>query len=1090
MARALAVLAAVVLLAVPAAAAADTVAIDFEAPSPAPPAWSNTGNGTVVDDAYLSSAFTSFLAADPGFRPYRNTAAGNARSGTVVADVGGDVCFADTGDASGCEFPTPGSSGRLTRTAQKVTLYAGLFTNYGNPAANVTAQLVAFRANGSVAATGAAVPIFAGPFTTAVTVTSAAPDIARWELRVDGTDKTGAAVGFDDLTMDFPAGSLPDFSLSTAGDVRAVLQGQTTDVPVQITRLNGSSGPVRFSVGGLPAGVTAVVVPNPVSGAPDTATVRLTAAPDAPAFEVPRDITVTADPQGDGAVGPGPRAITVPLRVAEDFGLRADGATTAAVPACTAVDVPFTLMRDRAFGGTVTLAAENLPAGVTAQILPGTTIAPGGNFFVTGTLRLTGSAAQPAARTVTLRASSPGAPDKTLAVTVTSAAGAATLDRVVGLTPRAMQPGTAIHVTGNGFCPGTRVRAGNTLAETDAVLDPDGHGLTFTVPRFATPGAVTILPPGRSVFTTTNALQVKTFRGTYGFPFHNFAYGTLSIDELTDEFGAGDLFITVNPCWPFGTCRVNTGILNPVAAVAWGVLNIALHSTGGHCFGISRGVQELMARKTPYARFSGTATVPYELPAAAGPSPGLSDWLDAKHAAQGSSEFLNAWAGRSQSVASQVQRARSELAAGRFPLITLAHGGLTDGEGHAMLVYDVQSAAGGGTDLYVYDNNRQQGADELDDPSGHRNIENASVVHTTAHGWSFDSWSGGDDGKLFVVPFSAIPDDPSLPGLSDLVTIPALMIFGSGGAARTADATAGAQYLPALDDHAAPGANGFLAFPKGARPSHELVGVKRGSYSEVLTGDGAAAGVSGVETRKGVKDTVSGSVSGNPRVDFASGAARALDLTLATGDAKRGTTATISARSARGGSERASLTPGGALSYAHDGRATSFTFTLTKVRAGGGGVTFTSPALRAGDGDRVSVRPVGGDLTRVRVTTRRRGGATSVRIVRTRATRGAGRLKVGPAALKGRRATARATISGLKARGVVGAVLRITRGGRAIARRTTTIARAANGRRALTFTVPELARGTYRFRVDARLVTGDGRAATTRRSSTATVRVR
>ena len=493
---------------------------------------------------------------------------------------------------------------------------------------------------------------------------------------------------------------------------------------------------MALSVSGLPTGVTAQVVPDPVPAG--TATVRLTAAADAPAFDVPRDVTIIGDPQGDGAVGQGARSVTVPVRVAAPFGLRADGATTAAVPPCTSVDVPFTLMRDRAFTGTVTLAAEHVPAGVTAQVLPGTTIAPGGNFYVTGTLRLTGTAtAPPAATAVTLRATSPGAADRTLAVTVTPAAPSAALDQTVGLTPRALAPGTSIHVSGNGFCPGTRVRSGPTA--TDAVVDPDGRGLTFTVPRFATPGTVEVQPPpGRAAYRTTNALDVRTFRGTYGFPFDNFDYGTLGIDELTDEFGADDLFITVNPCWPWGSCRVNTGVLDPVAAVVWGVLNIALHSTHGHCFGISRGIEELMERKTPYARFSGTARVPYELPSATGPSSGLSDWLDAKHAAQASSEFLNAWAGRDEHVAAQVARARTELAAGRFPIVSISAGGVTDGKGHAMLIYDAVPTADGGTDLYVYDNNRPQTpgrAGRRVRPSG---AEQVSVIHTTAHGWSFN----------------------------------------------------------------------------------------------------------------------------------------------------------------------------------------------------------------------------------------------------------------------------------------------------------------------------------------------------------------
>jgi hypothetical protein len=1082
MARALLIgVLAVVAVVVP-TAAADTVAIDFETPPPAPPAWDGSGNGTLVTDAYLDSAFTTFVASDFGFRPFRNVAPGHARSGSVVADVGPDICYPDTGDAGGCEFAVGGSSGRLTRTAQKVTLYAGLFSDFGNPSADVTAQLIAYRANDTVAATGAAVPLHAGPFDAQVTVASAAPDIARWELHVGGSANVGAAVGFDDLTMDFPTNSIPDFSLSATHDVQGLLAGLTTDVPVAITRLNGSSGPVALSVSGLPAGVTAQVVPNPAPGG--GATVRLTAAPDAPAFDVPRDVTITGDPQGDGDVGQAPRSITVPVRVAAPFGLRADGATTAPVPACASIDVPFTLMRDRAFGGTVTLAAENLPQGVSAQILPGTTIAPGGNFYVTGTLRLTGSAVIPPTRDVTLRATSPGAADQTLAIRVSAAAGRGTLDQTVGLTPRALKPGTTIHVSGPGFCPGTTVRSGPL--PVPATADADGRGLTFTVPRFAMPGAVTITPPagGFPAYTTTNALDVRTFRGTYGFPFKNYDYGTLGIDELTDEFGADDLFITINPCWPFGSCRINTGVLDPVAAVVWGVLNIALHSTHGHCFGMSRAVQELIARKTPYARFSGTATVPFELPSATGPSSGLSDWLDAKHAAQGSSEFLNAWAGRDSKVAAQVARARAELAAGRFPIITLAHGGITDGEGHAMLVYDVQPAADGGTDLYVYDNNRPQTAAEIGDASQHRGAEEASVVHTTAHGWTFGAWSGGDDGKLFIAPFSTIPDNPSLPGLTDLASIPALLIFGSDGAARTADATEGAQLLPALDDSAAPGANGFLVIPKGRAPRHELVGVKTGSYSEVATGRGTAAGVAGVDTAKGVKDTVSADVTGTPSVAFTSGAARALDLTIAKGD----TAATVSTHAARGGRERASVTAGGALSYAHTGRATSVTFTVTRVRRDGGGTTFVSPSLRVGDGGRISARPAAGG--RMRITMRRRDGSATTRLVRSRPVPGAGRVRVGAVKGSGRRATARMTIAGLKGRAVLGAVLRVQRGGRAVTRATTTITRARNGAATVRFALPKLGRGTYRFMIDARLATSEGRATTVTARRAATIRVR
>jgi hypothetical protein len=182
------------------------------------------------------------------------------------------------------------------------------------------------------------------------------------------------------------------------------------------------------------------------------------------------------------------------------------------------------------------------------------------------------------------------------------------------------------------------------------------------------------------------------------------------------------------------------------------------------------------------------------------------------------------------------------------------------------------------------------------------------------------------------------------------------------------------------------------------------------------------------------------------------------------------------------------VTAGGALSYAHHGRATSVTFTVTRVRRDGGGTTFVSPSLRVGDGGRIGARPAGDG--RMRITLRRRDGSTTTRVVRSRPVPGAGRVRVGAVKRAGRRATARVTIAGLRGRAVLGAVLRVRRGGRAIARRTATIKAARNGAATVRFTLPKLARGTYRFTVDARLATSEGRATTVTAHRATRIRVR
>ena len=94
-------------------------------------------------------------------------------------------------------------------------------------------------------------------FTTPVSVTSAAADIARFAVVADGNGAIGAKTGFDDLTLTYPENALPDVTLSVPPGEIALAPGASRDIPVTVTRLNGSAGPLTFTATGLPAGVTA-----------------------------------------------------------------------------------------------------------------------------------------------------------------------------------------------------------------------------------------------------------------------------------------------------------------------------------------------------------------------------------------------------------------------------------------------------------------------------------------------------------------------------------------------------------------------------------------------------------------------------------------------------------------------------------------------------------------------------------------------------------------------------------------------------------------------------------------------------------------
>jgi hypothetical protein len=1095
------------LAAVPASAVADTLTVDFESGPPI---------GTAVTDDYLASAFVRFLAADDGFRPYRRAAPGQAHSGTVVADVGPDDCVPEGGTGADCEFVTGGTTGRLARTASAVTLYAGLFSAV-DPSQTVTVRLVAYDANDQIVATGAPVAIDASGFDKLVTVASAAGNIARFTLVVEGSGRIGAPVGFDDLTLDFPANSLPDVSLSVPSAVAAVLQGKTTDVPLDLTRLNGSDGPVRVSVSGLPTGVTATVGPNPVPGTQGTATLHLAAAADAPPFDVPATATIAADPQGNANVAPGARSRSLLLRVASSYELRAPGGTSVSLPDCAPVDVPLVLARDRAFTGTVTLGVEGLPTGVSARILPSATIAPGGGFDADATLRLSHAPGAALPRDVVVRASSPGAADRTLALHLAAAARTATLASGLGLTPRHLGPGTTIRIDGNGFCAGTRVQVGNAQASADAVVAPDGHSLTFGVPRLATTGPVTIVPPAGATYPTSGPLKVDSFRNGAGFQFHNPSFGSLSISELTDAFGADDLFIKINPCWPFGDCTIVTGILNPLAAIDWGVLDIALRESGGHCFGISRAVEQLLNHKTPYARFAGGAGAAnaFSLTGASGPSSGLGSYLDAQHATQGSAEFLHAYLNRADHVSAQLARVHQELAAGRDPFVTIHHGGLL-GEGHAVLAYDEQPTADG-ADVYVYDSNRQFDPGEDGNAAAHKGNVEGSVVHfdTVRGTWSFtmaggDVWSGGNDGSLFVAPQSTIPDDPSLPGIGTIGDAVASLFGSASGAVTTTGASAGAEYLPALDSHATPGGGGWwLTKRTGAPLEVRFRGVRSGTYSQAFTSAGFVRAVTNVATARGVRDAATGLPSGrrgHAAVRFQSGRDRPLSIALASRPSGAGASggratsaaaaqpttwaATIATHAFAHGSDSAGLTPSGGLTYGHDGAATTLSFSLQSVSRDRGPARFESPTVRVAAGDRVSVRPLGGDLERVRLAVRHRNGRTTRSVVRNRA-KAAGRLGFGTPRLRGRQLRVPVRVAGLRDRAVLGVSLQLSRGGREVAHREQALTRLGNGSRTLTWRLPRgVRKGSYRLVANARLATAGLSAGSVRAARRATVRIR
>ncbi|MDW5598707.1 hypothetical protein VSS74_30375, partial [Conexibacter stalactiti] len=1026
----------------PAASAADRITVDFE---------SGPALDSPITTEYRESAFVTFARGE-SYRPYRRTAPALARSGRTVADIGADVCQTEVDDAIDCEFPIGGTTARLTRSASSATVYAGLFRPTTQP---VTVELRAYRADGRAAATGAPVTITADGFRTAATVTSAAADIARVDVYVDGRGAIGAAVGIDDLTFDYPDGTLPDVALSGPSQEITIPQGGSVDVPIAIGRLNGSRGPLDLSATRLTQGVRAQFVPDPVPGTETEATLRLSAAADAPTLPRGggRTVVVSGDPGGNGAVAPAIRTLGLTARVAAPFTLSSPTAEPARVPTCTATTHPLRLERDLDFRGTVSLSVSGAPSGVRASFDRSEVPAQGG-LIQEVALRLEGSAIPAVPATLTVTATSPGAPTRTLAVNVaraTPTASFATPANRLLVTPQLLRRGTDVRLTGNGFCPGTVVRVGQAHDAVPAVVEPDGRGLRFTTPRDATSGKLVIVGPDGVGHYADQEAVVRGYRNTHGLRFANFPFGHLSFDELVDAFGKDDILLTVDPC-PIFSCPVTLPTIDWGAAIVWPVLNEALKRSGGHCFGFSLATQRWFASPITLNAFSAPERFAWSIPRTTN---ALTDHLDVMHALQGSSEFLVAWMKRSRSLSANVERIRRALEAGNPPSVFLTIGS----SGHVVVAHDLVDRPDGSVYIHVYDSNTPFLEAENGDRALHATREELStiLVSPKRDRWQLGATSGDAD-ELAMLPRNAVPSNPSLPGVGDLGSLATVAIFASAdGAARLDDRPEGSDFLP-LTERPQDGGEAGVVFPaRGEQPAVTLRGTRAGSYRQVVVGDDAVASVQ-APTAKGVRDTTAG-LAGGDGLSFAAadGAPRRrLTLNVATSGKGPSRAARVETGSSGGGSDSVRLADGRVLVIAHEGAPTTASFTLTGAGPGGGPVTFVSGPLRIADGETVTAAPLRwSSLERVRVTVRDRRGATRVRTLRNRA-RVSARVTIPSLTVKRGVATAKVRLRGLPANATAGGaiVLQATRGGRALGRRTVALRRARNGLRTVRWTLP------------------------------------
>ena len=282
--------------------------------------------GTQITTRYLHTGglmqgvtFGEFTTGTAGELPRVEEAGDQAASGTKVASIYDD----------NVEFPDARTYGKFRFAKHFVRVSVGMAPG-GSPR---TIALTGYNAAGTpiVGAHDQTLVAAGAGYRVPLEIHSAAGQIAYFRVAPVGSGAV-PVLKIDDVAFDVPEPGAPpppaDFGLSldqnsVMGEDVGVRRGESTTARIVVGRVNGASGPLEFSVSGLPQGVSARFLPQNPSAAPSVG-LELTAADNAPAAS-DQPITVTADPQGNAQAGQAPRSMHFDLDVFRNYDLRVTG---------------------------------------------------------------------------------------------------------------------------------------------------------------------------------------------------------------------------------------------------------------------------------------------------------------------------------------------------------------------------------------------------------------------------------------------------------------------------------------------------------------------------------------------------------------------------------------------------------------------------------------------------------------------------------------------------------------------------------------------------------------------------------------------
>jgi uncharacterized membrane protein len=311
-----------------------------------------------------------------------------------------------------------------------------------------------------------------------------------------GTDNFTAA-----YTMVVHVTSGGSFTLGVTPTGGVNLQQGTSDnsKSVTITR-NNYPGAVTLTAENLPTGLTAAFAPSPTSG--NSSTLTLTAA----ASLAPNTYTITIRGTGPAALKATADSVslealttlsvTVTAAPASGFALGITPAGAVSLQQGTSNNTKTVTINRTNYSSDVTLAAENLPAGLTAAFSPN----PASGTSSTLTLSANGTVA-PNTYTITIRGTGPSALDATVTVSVTVTA-APTGSFTLSLTPSTsvtLQQGSSdnsrtVGIARNNYTASVTLTAENLPTGLTAAFAPNpasGTSATLTLTASGTVAANT-----------------------------------------------------------------------------------------------------------------------------------------------------------------------------------------------------------------------------------------------------------------------------------------------------------------------------------------------------------------------------------------------------------------------------------------------------------------------------------------------------------------------------------------------------------------------------------------------------------------------